>query len=332
MAILFTSVKKMTKKFTKEKPLQVLSIGTKILVKDVMDQYLRSLGEVKTYYASKLTTAVESFNEKRPEVIFCERSFPEGSALEFIDAIGGLDGSSDRYFVLAVEETTEEVVALAMEKCIDEVLVKPFSTEDILQIVDRYIDKREMAKLDWVVDLRAARRAFLEKRFQEADSLYGDAAKKYWNDNGVLLDCADYFVSRQQPQKSIPLLEKILQEAPDLTRALHLYGVALRKLGRVAEAAKALRYANNLSPLNSSRNLELAETYLAMAEEQISAALKADSESSALILRRAQYQLLRKDFASLVTYLDSKRAYISEAGKKEAEAYVALAKKMGGLK
>jgi CheY-like chemotaxis protein len=323
----------MTKKFTKDQPVQVLSIGTRILVKDVMDQYLRSLGEVKTYYASKLSSAVESFNERRPAVVFCERSFPEGSAVEFIEAIGGLDSSGDRYFVLATEESPDDaVVALAMEKGIDELLVKPFSTDNILQIMERFLEKRGMSELDWVIALRAAKKAFIEKRFQEADELYGSLAKLYWHNGAVLLDAAEYFLRRQQAQKSLPLLEKVLNDSPDQVRALHLYGCALRRLGRLTEAARQLTRANEFSPLNTVRNGELAECYLALAEEQVAMALKSESESSLLILRRAQYQLLRRDFGGVVTYLDSKRAFLSDVGKKEAEAYVSLAKKLGGLK
>lgn len=323
----------MTKKFSKDQPLLVLSIGTRILVKDVMDQYLRSLGEVKTYYASKLSSAIESFHDKRPMVIFCEQSFAEGSAVEFIEAIGGLDSAGERYFVLATEEKpTDAVVALAMEKGIDELLVKPFAIDNILQIMDRYVEKRAMAALDWVVDLRAAKKSFSEKRFQEADELYGAAAKKYWHNGAVLLDSAEYFLRRQQSQKSLPLLEKVLQDSPEQIRALHLHGCVLRRLGRLSEAARQLTRANESSPLNIMRNVELAECYLAMGEEQITTALKSESESSTLILRRAQYQLLRREFGSLVTYLDSKRAFLSDAGKKEAEAYVSLAKKLGGLK
>jgi DNA-binding NarL/FixJ family response regulator len=323
----------MTKKFTNSQPIHVLSIGTRILVKDVMDQYLRSLGEVKTYYASKLSSAIESFQEKRPSVVFCEQSFPEGSAVEFIEAIGGLDTAGERYFILATEEkASDEVVALAMEKGIDEILVKPFATDNILQIMERFLEKRGMGELDWAVELRAARRAYVEKRFQESDELYGAVAKKHWHNGGVLLDCAEYFLRRQQPQKSVPLLEKVLQESPDQVRALHLHGCSLRRLGRFSEAARQLARANQQSPLNTVRNTELAECYLAMAEDQISTALKSESESSSLILRRAQLQLLRREYGMVVSYLDSKRAFLSDAGKKEAEAYVALAKKLGGLK
>jgi DNA-binding NarL/FixJ family response regulator len=322
----------MTKKFTKENPAFILNIGTRILVKDVMDQYLRTLGEVKTFYASKLSSAVESYKEKRPAVIFCEYGFPEGSALEFIEAIGGLDSASDRYFVLATEAASDDLVALAMEKGIDEILVKPFATDNILQIMERYLEKRAAATQDWVKELRDAKQSFLEKRFQESDELYGATAKKHWHNAGVLLDCAEHFLRRQQPQKSLPLLEKVLGESPDHVRALHLHGATLRRLGRLSDAARQLTRANSLSALNTVRNLELADTYVALADEQITAALKAESESSSLILRRAQVQLLRREYGALVTYLDSKRSFLSEAGKKEAEAYVALAKKLGGLK
>lgn len=322
----------MDKKFTKDQPLFVLSIGTRILLKDVMDQYLRSLGEVKTFYASKLSVAVDNYREKRHGVIFCEQTFPEGSALEFIDAIGGLDTASDRYFVLAAESSSDELVALAMEKGIDEILVKPFATDHILQIIDRYIDKRALGATDWAVDLRAAQKSYVEKRFQEAEELYGATAKKYWHNSGVLLDCADFFISRKQPQKAVPLLEKVLSESPDHVRALHLHGQALRRLGRFSDAAKQFNRASSYSPLNSVRNVELAETYIQMAEEQIHAALKGENESSSLILKRAQYQLLRKDYGPLVTYLDAKKSYLSEAGKKEADSYIALAKKLAGIR
>lgn len=322
----------MDKKFPKGQIVNVLSIGTRILVKDVMDQYMRSLGEVKTFYASKLSTAVENYRDKRHSVIFCEQSFPEGSALEFIDAIGGLDTASDRYFVLAAESTSDELVALAMEKGIDEILVKPFATDHILQIMERYIEKRALEEVDWVKDLRAAKKAYNEKRFQEAEELHGQAAKAHWHNSGVLLDCAEFFIGRNQPQKAMPLLEKVLGESPDHVKALHLHGQALKKLGRFAEAARQLARASSFSPLNSVRNVELAEVYICMAEEQVQSALKSENESSSLILRKAQYMLLRKDYAALVTYLDAKKPYLSEAGKKEAESYTALAKKLAGLR
>jgi hypothetical protein len=64
--------------------LQVLSVGTKILTKDVMDQYLRSLGDIKTFYGSKLNFAVSTFNEKKIDLVFCEMNFGDSSAQYFL--------------------------------------------------------------------------------------------------------------------------------------------------------------------------------------------------------------------------------------------------------
>src|SRR5262249_49794584 len=153
--------------------------------------------------------------------------------LEFIEAIGGLDAASDRYFVLAAEAVNDDLVALAQEKGIDEILVKPFSLDNILQIMDRFLEKRASSvKEEWAKELRTAKTSLAEKRFQESDELFGAAAKKHWHNSAVLLDCAEHFLRRQQPQKALPLLEKVLNESPEHVRALHLHGCVLKRLGR----------------------------------------------------------------------------------------------------
>ncbi|MGZ3712662.1 MAG: hypothetical protein ACXVBE_12940, partial [Bdellovibrionota bacterium] len=308
------------------------SIGTKILMKDVMDTYLRSLGEVKTYYAAKMSMGLESFREKRPNIIFCEQSFGEGSALEFIRSIGGLPRSGDQYFVLATEQSSDDLLSLAAEEGIDEILVKPYSTETIHQIVERYFDKKAASTLDWIVDLRAARQSFLEKRFQESDELYAAAAKKYPQTINVQLDCAAHFVDRGQADKAEKLLQWVIESSAENPRALQLAGMALKKLGRYREAVDRFRRADKISPANSIRQSELAETYMLMAEELIQSALKNENENGALILKKAKHQLMRNDYVGVVTYLDAKRAFLSEAVKKEADAYTAIAKKLGGIK
>lgn len=319
-------------KIPKDKPVQVLSIGTKILLKDVMDQFLRSLGEVKTFYASKMSMAVESYNEKRPNIIFCEHGFPEGSALEFIQHIGGLEPSGDQYFVLAVEEPNDHLMALAIEKGIDEILVKPFSIDMINGIVERYFEKRALSNESWVADMRTAKKSYAEKRFQESEELHAAAVKKYPTNTSVLLECADFFLRRNYPQQCFPLVEAVLKGSPDNVRALHLIGSCFKRMGRYPEAVKCFTRANEASPLNSIRLTELAETYVLMAEEQIQNALKVETENSNLILTKAKYQLLRRDYANLVVYLDAKRSFLNENAKKEADNLTLLAKKVGGIR
>jgi CheY-like chemotaxis protein len=319
-------------KISKDDPLHVLSVGTRILLKDVMDTYLRSLGEVKTFYAKKLSTAAETYQEKRPKVIFCEQSFAEGGALDMVRAIGGLPCSGEQYFVLAVESLSDDVVSLAMESGMDEVLVKPFSTESIRAIVERYFEKRAGLNQDWAKELGVARQTLREKRFLEAEVLMDAAAKKFAGNASVAIEAAEFFLERNQAAKAAALLEGVLAVSPENVRALNLLGLSSKKQGHHKRALDFFLKASALSPLNSQRNADTAETYLLLAEDQIQQALRNDNEHSSLILARAQFLLVRKDYAALVTYLDNKRSFLSEAAKKEADNLIAAAKKLGGIR
>lgn len=320
-------------KVPKDQPIAILSIGTKILMKDVMDQYLRSLGEIKTYYASKMGSALESYKEKRPNIIFCEQSFPEGSALEFIRGIGGLEFSADRYFVLAAEQAPDQLVALAAETNIDEILVKPFSTDSVHQVVERYFEKRtSSAEQDWIKELRTARQSFTEKRFMEADELFARAARTHKDNVNVLLECAGYFLDRNNPEQAEKYITSVLETSPENVRALHLSGMVDKRLCRYLESQKKFLRADQISPLNTIRHLEMADLHLLMAEELVQNSLKYENDNAALILRKAKYQLMRGDYAGVAVYLDAKRMFLGEAGKKEGENLIVLAKKFGGLK
>lgn len=319
-------------KITKENSIQVLNVGTKILLADVMDQYLRSLGDVKTYYVSKQSNAVQNFNEKKPQVIFCEYAFQDGGAIEFIEKIGGLGASRDLYFVLAVEESKDDLVSLAIEKGIDEILVKPFSTDNISQIIERYFEKKNIAAAAWAQKLRLGRVAFIEKRFQEADELYTQCAKENLENVAALIECAEYFLERKNHSLAQQISSRILERAPDNVRAMNCAGVALKRLGKLKDSVEQLQKANFFSPLNSVRHSELAEAYVLLAEEEIQSALKSESENGTLILAKARFQVLRKDYAGAVVYLDAKRSFMSDAVRKEADALSSIAKKFGGIK
>lgn len=319
-------------KIKKDQAINILNVGTKILLKDVMDQYLRSLGEVKTYYASKLSMAVESAVEKKPQIIFCERFFPDGGALDFIHAIGGLSRSADQYFVLATEEPSDELVALAVEMNVDEILVKPFSIDNIHQIVERYLEKKAGLNAEWCQDLRKAREADQAKRFQEAEELYAGFAEKHSSNIGILVEASEFFCGRRNYAMSAQIAERALKISPSNVPALNVLGLCYKKSGKFREALDYFSRAQALSPLNNLRNLEVADVHFQLADEQVSLAQKGDDENSNLIMLKAKIMYLRKEYSAAVTYMDAKRPYLSEMGKKEADNLSAICKKFGGLK
>lgn len=318
--------------FAKKTPINILNIGTRILLKDVMDQYLRSLGDIRTYYASKLSVAVESFRQHSIQIVFCEEFFPEGSALDFIEAIGGLSVCADRYFVLATETQSDELVSLAMEKSIDEILVKPFATEDITKIIERYFEKKEALKKDWCKDLNKAITANEQKRFQEAGGLFSGLLSKYPDNMPLLLEAAGFFYGQNRTEEATRVLEKVLAVNPSNAKALHLQGLCFKRVGKFKEALDNFYQSNQVSPMNSHRYADIVDTLLQMADERSAYALKSDAENSALILARLKIMVIRREYRQAVQYMETRRSIISEQDRKEVDIYLALAKKMAGLK
>lgn len=319
-------------KFTKKNPVTVLNVGTRILLKDVMDQYLRTFGEVKTFYASKLSSAVESFRQHNPQIVFCEHLFPEGSAIELVEAIGGLSPCQDRYFVLATEQPSDELISLAMEENIDEILAKPFSTDDVAKIVERYAEKRELLRREWCQDLLKARTAEEQKRFQEALALYSAAIGKYPAEVPVLLDAGAFFLSQGKKEEAARCFEKVLSLNPQNPRALFLEGQLLKRSGKFKDAMDRFHSANQVSPLNTRRYKEMVDGLLMMADERAAFALKTDSENSWLILSRLKIMTIRRDYKAAVQYMETRRALLGELDRKEADVYLSLAKKMAGIR
>ncbi|MCO5142452.1 MAG: hypothetical protein M9962_05110 [Oligoflexia bacterium] len=319
-------------KFTKNNPLVVLNIGTKILIKDVMDQYMRSLGEVKTYYSSKLASAIASFHEKSPDIIFCEYTFPEGGALEFVRAIGGLDYALGKYFVLAADESDEKMENLALELQADEILVKPFSTSDVSLIVERSVEKKAAVKPDLAAALGPAKQAWLENRHQEAEALFMNLIKEHSSELPALFVAADFFLARGNFEKVRNICAYLLSKMPNSAKALYLSALAAKGLGEFETALELMKKASSFSPLNYLRDKELAEIHIGLAEESISNAIKYNSEQPSLILLRAQFYIIRKNYGALIKYLENKRAYLKDSDLKEAESLLSFAKKITGVR
>jgi tetratricopeptide (TPR) repeat protein len=312
--------------------MNILNVGTKILLKDVMDQYLRSDGDVRTYYGQRLSSALKALDEREYQLIFSEWKFPGGSVLDLVAALGGLVPSSNTYFVLAMEEVDQGLVALAGELGIDELLIRPFSTEHLSALKARAMAKAERRRGGQWEKMELARRAYRGKRTQESDNQYLEVLKEFRADPAVLLETGEYFLARGVPERALTIFEELDRVEPSKARVLHGLGRAQKQLGRFREAVQSLEKANSLSPDHSLRRSELASTYLSMAAEELVLALRRDGENGALILERAYLFLGRKDYAAAVSYLESKSSYFEEKERKEAESLLAAAKKLGGLR
>ena len=319
-------------KANKEAPIHILNVGTKILTRDVMDQCLRTLGSVKTFYAGKLSFAIESIKEKKPHVIICEESFPEGNAIDLIEAIGGLSTSRDLYFALAVQESNESIMSLAAELGVNEILAKPFNATNVHTIVHRYVENRDAKKEAWQEKLCAARKLWDEKRAIEAEEAFREVYKEFPSQGSIVLELAEISLGRGQCEYAINLLKKLLEEQPHRARILHQLGLAYLQSGKPKEAVEVFEKAKWISPNNTRRYSLLADAHLAIADIELQEGLKIESDNTQFILQKLRFLLARKDYLSVINFADNRRPFLSEIGKRDADSMALLAKKMGGFK
>lgn len=311
---------------------EILGIGTEILTKDVMDQFLRSLGGIKTYYASKLSMALETYKEKHISVVLCEHEFQDGTIQSFINKIGGIDVSIPRYFVVASKEMSPELEALRKELHVDEVLLKPFNTEDIHALIKRALAKVAKAPEDWEKDLRIAREAEAGKRFQVADAFYKAMLKKYPGEPKLMLELADYYLRAGKLDVCEDLLEQIVVRDPAAVRAISLMGSLMKKKGNIKLAIQYLKDASTISPWNSQRATEIAECEIMVAEETLRKGIESDPYSSANHLILIKALTIRGQYTKAIRHIEMKMSFMRDEDKKEAEVYLAVCKKLSGLR
>ncbi len=311
--------------------LALLNVGTAVLVKDVMDQHLRTIGDIKTYYASNLRFALEAYSDKHLDLIFCELSFEGGTAEELIRQIGGLDITDRVYVVLATEEDIEQSRALQEELCIDAILQEPFSTHDVEGQIARAVEKKTKKMDPWVDDLLEAKLAHKNKRMQEAQSLFLDILKSQKENIDVLLPATKFYLEVQKLEHAERLLDVVLEKNPFSLRALSLKSELLLKQGKYGEAIDILQGLTEQSPLNTNRANSIVSAYMQHGLDAIGRSQRVAGMNSLTNLNCLRLLVCLGKYKETVSTYERFRTSFLGTEKKEAEYFVAIAKKLGGL-
>lgn len=312
--------------------LPILTVSNDVQLKDAMTQSLRQFATVRSHFASRLNLALESFRAYKPKIIFCDIRFSDAGIIELLDGIGGTNALGEPFVVMMVDEYTKENLALAKELGVADVLSHPFSGENLQVIVDRYNSQFREKPTPWRAEYEKAFKAFLEHRPLEAEFLYAKLEESYPKEFKILMDCSHFWLKRARPDRAESTLRAALELQPDSIRGLSMLASALRHRGEYEQSVEFYKLANEKSPLNSRRNLELAETYARLAEHQLQLALGSDSENGSLIITKAKLQMFRKDYQGAVHFLYNRQERLTESNKREADFWMIVGKKMVGVK
>lgn len=311
--------------------ISILSVGTRILLKDVMDSFLRSLSDYKTHYAPTMASALRIFQEQQIHLVFAETELPDGSAFRLMRELGGPSHDGEVYFILAVEERSSELMALAEELEADAVLVKPFSLSELKAQMERYLAWKAMPREPWKLLLSEALLASREKRFTEVEGYYKEAVQSAPNNPAPLVRMAQYLIAKPDYPAAEALLKKALASRPNDVRALSTLGSLYLIEHDLDRATECLLKAQQLSPLNPDRALDLVRLYLDRCSEYCRSAIRIDPVGSNAKLLLAKLMTVQKDYVGAVRELEKAMPELREGCRVEGQTFAALARKLGGL-
>lgn len=311
--------------------ISILSVGTRILLKDVMDQYLRTLGDYKTYYASNMASALRLFQENQIHVVISEVDLADGSAYRLIKELGGAGGEDDLYFILALEERSDALLALADEIEADAVLIKPFSSAELRSQMDRYGAWKALPKEPWRLLLQEVRLAILERRYRDAEQNFMDAIASAPNNPAPLTKAGQYYLAKSDPGIAEGFLKRALGARPNHVPALSTLGSLYLSQRDLDRAEEFFKRAQAISPLNPDRNLEIVRLYLERSIETCKAAIRIDPASQPAKIMMAKLMTVQKGYVDAVREFERVLPSLRDKVREEVLTYVALARKLGGI-
>lgn len=315
-----------------EGQVRILNVGTRILLKDVMDAYLRSFGDFRTHYARDMASALRIFTESQVNIVISEIELIDGSAFRLMRELGGTGSADDElYFIVALEERSEALMALANEIEADAVLVKPFSSADLYKVMSRYNECRVLPKEPWKMLVREALIAFREKRFSDVDSLYAEAIHAAPESPAPLCKAAQYYLVKPDFGIAENFLQRAIALRPNYVPALSALGSLYLAQHSLDRAFEYFSKAHAISPLNPERSFELVRLYVERGLESCRSLIRIDPSNSAAKLMLAKLLTVQKDYAGAVREIEKVMPALRDASRNEAQTFAALARKLGGI-
>jgi tetratricopeptide (TPR) repeat protein len=314
----------------------ILNVGTKLLTKDLMDQYIRSLGHYsayKTYYAPNFNHAIRSLNENDISIIISELEFEGGTFFKLLKSINWNPDYSKQYIILALEEKiTPQMQALIYELEIQATLIKPFTALDLKRELERYQLIKSQPLQPWQALLKEAYRAHEERRYTDVDLNFKEAIKASPDNPIPLLRAALYFIKQKNEYAvSEKLLLRALELNPNLPQVLSALGFLYLRKKEYEKSFEYYQKANKISPLNSERMLEMVKLFIDWSIELCQTASRVSFGDAMAKLNLGKLLSVSGDYAGAIKALSNILNDIPREKVTEAQTFSALARKLGGF-
>jgi tetratricopeptide (TPR) repeat protein len=185
-------------------------------------------------------------------------TMPVMGGLEFLSELREQVDLKRSSFLLTMDHVSREKIMLAVESGVDEVLVKPFTYQDINpKLKNSFMKFNNPNNPEQVYEL--AKALIREENFDSAEKVYGELASHNKQSARPLVGIARIWERRGDQEKALSFLAEAEKRN---NQFVHLYserGKIQVKQGKWDEAISSFQKAIAMSPLNAFRYKEAAD-------------------------------------------------------------------------
>ena len=307
-----------------------LSVGTQILSKDLMDQYIRSLGKYRTHYGLGGESAKRILGEMQIDVIITEFWLPDGTAYDLIHDVHQIQKKNPIYCILAIDEDNPDLRAIAKEMEVDSVLVKPFTANDLKDQIDKFLKKLDdKTSSDWLIF--QADNAIKFKNYPQAEKYFQAALKAAPLEAKTQYRLGMYYLWKPDYENAEKHFKQALTLNPKHVSALTGYGLLALRTNQFQLSESLLSQAQELSPLNPKRPVYMAQARLEWGAHELKKAILKYPNSRELQFEYGRFLVYQHDYAGAVQMLRKLKLLKTDPFQKEVETLIQVACKLGAI-
>lgn len=161
-------------------------------------------------------------------------------------------------FILALDNPSKEKIMYAVENGVDEIMVKPFTLNDIFPKLQAGFQKFHNPKNPEKV-YELAKQLYRDNKLAESEKVYQAIANETKNSARPWVGLAKIAVKQNDNNKALTLLQEAERRNPNFVHLYSIRGEILIKHHQPEDAIKAFTKAIELSPLNPLRYQDAAK-------------------------------------------------------------------------
>ena len=198
---------------------------------------------------------------KKVGCVIAERDMPELSGIDLLSEISADPEMPRPPFVLTIASPSREETMLALEAGVDRVMVRPYSLNDVMHIINEAIRLFYNPKNPERVYNLAKKETGLEN-FSGARGIYRDLMDVNSNSARPAVGMALIDFKEENYDSALAYLSEAEMRNPNFVHIFSLRGKILMKMDQLGDSLTAYRKGIELSPLNPIRYKDVSEILL----------------------------------------------------------------------